>query len=657
MFLLSQQDQKNKMMQKFIILLAISLLPFLSLAQAVKFGRYTKEEIDLIKVDYESDASAVVLYESGDAQFVSGMLETTYLFRVKILTEAGKEYADVRVRYYVGDDRTENVFGEKAQITNFTNGIEVTTKVEKDNFYDVDLGGGYREFRISFPNALVGSILEYSYKKSDKNITFLDGWTFQNPIPTLVSKYRISIISQLEYKMIGQGQRYYTDAEKTSNNGTFEWTLRNLYAMKAEPFMVNYQDYAERVEFQLAQYQTRSDGYSSASEWKQILDTWEKLGDGVLSVYQDKGYYRSNPIEKEMMQVDLSGDTQTEKAKKAYYFLRDNFVIKGEDWIYPEQNLPQLLKSKTGSPSEMNLALMGLLKSMGISCDPILIGSKGNGRSDLVPFPFMNQFDEILLYAELDGKSQYLDLIDPMVPFGYVDLDKHVKAGLLLQKDKSTLVPLDFQHNSNIVVLTEVSMDENLNLILDTKLRNYNYKGLEVARYAKSLTDQKKPLSDLFRVDEGIVLEVLSSENQLQEKNCHNINFKRQIEGAGNEDLIAFSPLDFSTYSKNPFTQEYRVFPVDFGYAFSETYLANVIIPDGYEVDDYPTSENLTIPSLAVTFIYDTQVTDDMLKITAKVTVRSPLIGPEQYGDLKYLMESVASKLSAPIVLKKKVNL
>jgi hypothetical protein len=152
-------------------------------------------------------------------------------------------------------------------------------------------------------------------------------------------------------------------------------------------------------------------------------------------------------------------------------------------------------------------------------------------------------------------------------------------------------------------------------------------------------------------------LEVLSSENQLQEKNCHNINFKRQIEGAGKKNLIAFSPLDFSTYSKNPFTQEYRVFPVDFGYAFSETYLANVIIPDGYEVDDYPTSENLTIPSLAVTFIYDTQVTDDMLKITAKVTVRSPLIGPEQYGDLKYLMESVASKLSAPIVLKKKVNL
>lgn len=641
------------MKQKFILFLAVSCLPILTLAQSVKFGQYTNEEIELTKVDYEPDAAAVVLYESGDAKFVSSLLETTYLFRVKILTEAGKEHADVRIRYYVGDDRTENVFGEKAQITNFTNGAAVTTKVEKDNFYNVDLGDGYREFRISFPNAQVGSILEYSYKKSDKNITFLDGWTFQNPIPTIVSKYRISIIPQLEYRMIGQGRRYFMDAEKTSNNGTFEWTLRNLYAMKAEPYMVNYRDYAERVEFQLAQYQTGGDGYSSASQWKQILNTWEKLGDGVISAYQEKGYYRSNPIEKEMVEVDLSGETQTEKAKKAYYFLRDNFVIKGEDWIYPQQNLPQLLKSKIGSPGEMNLALMGLLKSMGISCDPILIGSKGNGRSELVPFPFMNQFDEILLYAELDGKGHYLDLADPIAPFGYVDLDKHVKGGLLLQKDKSALIPLDFKHNSNLVVLTEITMDENSNLILNTSLRNYNYKGLQVAHYAKSLTDQKKPLSDLFRVEEGIVLEVLSSEDQLQEKNYHNINFQRQIDGAGDENLIAFSPLDFSTYSKNPFTQEYRVFPVDFGYAFSETYSAMVVIPAGYEVDDYPASENLTIPSNAVTFMYDTQEMDNILKITAKVSVRSPLIGPEQYGDLKFFMESVASKLSAPVVLKK----
>ncbi|WP_332911993.1 hypothetical protein [Algoriphagus boritolerans] len=42
----------------------------------------------------------------------------------------------------------------------------------------------------------------------------------------------------------------------------------------------------------------------------------------------------------------------------------------------------------------------------------------------------MNQFDEILLLVKLDGNLQFLDLSDPLAPFGYVDLDKHVKGGL-----------------------------------------------------------------------------------------------------------------------------------------------------------------------------------------------------------------------------------
>lgn len=67
---------------------------------------------------------------------------------------------------------------------------------------------------------------------------------------------------------------------------------------------------------------------------------------------------------------------------------------------------------------ELILAYMGLLKSLEISCEPVLIGSKGYGRSSIVPYPFLNQFDEILLLATPDGKPQFLDLSDPLAPFG-----------------------------------------------------------------------------------------------------------------------------------------------------------------------------------------------------------------------------------------------
>lgn len=207
-------------MKKYVVFFLLANTFSSSLqAQKVKMGEFTSEEISMTEVSFEPDAAAVVLWEEGDSKFLSGLIETTYLFRKKILKEAGKSEADVRIPYYVGDSYTEEISGIKAQITNFENGEPTTLKLEKKNFYDVDLGNGWKEFRISFPNAQVGSIIEYSYRKSDKNITFLDGWTFQNSIPTLGSQYQIILIPQLQYKMIGQGNKYLTTAEKVEAHG------------------------------------------------------------------------------------------------------------------------------------------------------------------------------------------------------------------------------------------------------------------------------------------------------------------------------------------------------------------------------------------------------------------------------------------------------
>ena len=43
----------------------------------------------------------------------------------------------------------------------------------------------------------------------------------------------------------------------------------------------------------------------------------------------------------------------------------------------------------------------------------------------------------------------------------------------------------------------------------------------------------------------------------------------------------------------------------------------------------------------------------DMLKIIARLEAKSPLIEANKYGDLKFFMELIASKLSEPVILKK----
>lgn len=637
-------------MNKFILTLLTFCFCGFSYSQTAKLGKFEQEEIELTEVAFEKDAPAVVLLSQGESRFIGGFLETTHFVRMKILSDAGKEYADVRLRFYVGDDRTEDITGVKAQSTNFSNGNMETIKVEKDGIFEVELDNGYREMRISFPNVQVGSILEYTYKKSDKNLTFIDGWTFQKEIPTLTSTYKITMPSYLDYRTVGQGENFTTKVEKKQEYDSHSWTLRDLHSLKEEPYMKNYRDYVERIEFQLAAYKN-SDG-----NWTDVLNTWEALGDDIVSIYRDKGYYRGNPIEKEFLDVDITGATQKEVAEKAYYYLRDNFRIEGDDWIYPKQSLNQLLKSKVGSPVELMLTLMGVLKSEGISCDPVLIGSKGYGRSSLVPFPFLNQFDEILLLAEVDGKQQFLDLTNPRAPFGYVDLDKHVAAGLYLQKESSNLIPIDIQHKSNASYFSRVGLGEEGNLQMSQVLRNYYYRGLDLVENVEEKQKNNESLEELFSSDNDIVFANFEVEDMLHDRNFVELNYKMTFPGTSEEDMILFKPLQFSSFSKNPFTQEYRMFPVDFGYEFSEIYNTVIDIPEGYELDDFPLRESITIPGGYVSFVYETANVAESLKISSKLDVKIPLIPASEYANLKYFMESVASKLSEPVILVKKTG-
>lgn len=640
-------------MNKKLLIAAAILFPFLAPAQSTKMGEVSPEEIDLKEVSYEPGAGAVYLVSSGDSRILNGTLETQYFHRVKILTEAGKEHADIRIRYFAGTNNVENLSGMKAQITHVDGGKLVVTKLDKSNFFDIDLGEGRKELRISFPNAQVGSILEYSYRKGDKNIEFLDGWTFQRAVPVLFSKYQIKIPDNLEYKTIGQGANLFSKAERSNDYGSYSWILRDLYSLKEEPYMRNYRDYVDRVVFQLARYQKAAT--TSGPIWEDFLHNWEKLGDELIAYYSMKGFYRSNPIEREILSLDLSTGTQREKAKAAYYYIRDNFVNEGPDWIYTEQTLPQLLKSKKGAPGELILAYMGILSSLGIECNPVLIGSKGYGRSEIVPVPFLSQFDEILLRASLDGEIQFLDLSDPMAPFGYVDLDKHVKDGLLLENDASRLIPIDIRHASNKLVFSSVKLEpETGELVIDNTIRSLFYEALDYAHQIKRLKDANKRLEDVIGESyEAFEVRNVKVTDQLEEKNTVTVQFQSVLKDAAGQDMLVFNPLQISEFAKNPFTQDFRVFPVDFEYSFRETYTTTIAVPEGYELDDYPTNETITIPGTPVGFTFLTEDLGEVVKITAKFEVRDPLIQPESYPDLKFFMESVASKLASPVILKK----
>ena len=80
----------------------------------------------------------------------------------------------------------------------------------------------------------------------------------------------------------------------------------------------------------------------------------------------------------------------------------------------------------------------------------------------------------------------------------------------------------------------------------------------------------------------------------------------------------------------------------------------NFTIPEGYVLDDYPENQVITIPSKGVKFSYQIDATGQEFKIYTKLEIVNTTFPAAEYSDLKFIMESVASKLSEPVILKKK---
>nr|MBI1231703.1 DUF3857 domain-containing protein [Cytophagales bacterium] len=623
-------------------------------AQEMKFGKYTSEEFELTDVPFEPGSDAVVLAESNTSFFPNVQLHSEIHRRIKVLRESGKSHGDILLRYYEGQDGIEDIQRLRAQVVNMEDGIEKVTKLTKDDFFKVDAGDGYKEIRFTFPELKEGSIFEYSYTKIDKSILFIDGWVFQNDIPTLKSSYSLDIPEFLDYRTLGQGAKVITANYRQGPKGYYVWNLTDLRSVKAEPYMNHFADYLEKVQFQLAGYKSQSTNALGQTEsgYEKMFSTWQELADffkerKAFSSYTkpDKNTIKSLPI------TDNTGKTKAEILQQAYQYITTNLVHSGEGGIVPEQTLKEILANKKGSRAEINLTLMALLKASDIEAHPVFISSKGNGRSNLISFPFADQFNHLMLVASTDDKLYYIDACNPNRPLGFLPLDFHVNDGFLIMESESGLMPVALEHRSGITQYIDIKVSPDSGLLRAATLRLIDYDAVRYGDISKeeSLESFKKeiitdPEEDVLAFNATI--KEMGSRHTLETA----ISSKQPL---ALEDNLFIRPFSINRWTENPFTADARTFPVDFNYTLTDRYTANITIPEGYELDDYPENIALTIPDGTLSFSYQTIAMDQKVQVNLQFAVKQSFVAAENYPNLKYFMDILTSKLKEPLVLQR----
>ncbi len=621
-------------------------------AQKMKFGKYTAVELALTEVNFEPEANSVVLEEYAKNQFMGGILHTTFHRRIKVLKESGKSIGDVSISYYFGNDGVENVSKINAQIMNIVNGKEEIIKLSKKDLFEVDAGNGYKEIRFTFPNVKEGSILEYEYLKVDKNITFLNSYVFQNDIPTIRSSYWIDIPSYLNYRTLMQGNKTLRTDFRTQKDGVYQWSLTNLRSIKGEPYMNHFADYLERVEFQLAGYTYRdSEGYGNGVfGYKEVLSSWQELAGNIRGIATFDSYLNPDKAATlRLKNLEIVADSELERAKKIYKHVIAHYKFNDINGDIPLQTLKTTLEIGKGSKADINLNLLAHLAAHDIPSSPVLISSKGNGRSQLIEAPFAGQFNHLVLMAKIEGKEYFLDATDPQMPFGHLPLDNHTGSGLILLKEESRLIPIKLFHRSGITQIISISPDAEGKLISETTIRYLDYDAVQVCglNEDKNSKDFKK---EIFENVEDFLDYSFSEKDE--PRKVADIKVKSVAADMG-EELLFINPFKYTRWNENPFVAESRVFPIDFNYTFTDHFSAMIQIPEGFELDDFPEEAEISIPGGAISFTYKIAVLHGMVKVNSSIDLKNNLIESVAYPELKYLMEIVTGKLKEPVVLKK----
>ena len=116
-------------MKSIIILGFLSINSLLFSQESIKWGKPTEKEKGLKICSFDSTANAVILSETGSIYFNSGYAFINIYKKIKILNDAGIQYANIQIPFY-SKENLEKIEDFNAQTINIDNGTISTSELK-----------------------------------------------------------------------------------------------------------------------------------------------------------------------------------------------------------------------------------------------------------------------------------------------------------------------------------------------------------------------------------------------------------------------------------------------------------------------------------------------------------------------------------------------
>jgi hypothetical protein len=642
------------------LVLGISIHPPTSVSANQGFQPVSADELKMTSEPNAPGAPAIILYRQVDREDAGIAPHEFNYFRIKILTEEGRKYADIEVPFFTGyagsiSNIKARTIRPDGSIADFQGSVFEKSIMKAK-------GVSYMAKTFTLPDVQIGSVIEYYYIVDLLDHRIYDShWILSEELFTKNASFTLkpftstNDITNFNLRWSWQGLPPGTEPPKQGTDHIVRLQANKIPAFQTEDFMPPENELKARVDF------TYVEGYpekEDAQFWKSV---GKKLNSEVEAFVGKRG-----AMEQALAQIVSPNDSPEVKLQKIYtriqqlqntsYEVHKTGQQQKRENEKPLSNVEDVWKSGHGSGSQLTWLFLALARAAGFEAYGVMV-------SDRRSYFFhsyvrdSHRLNANVILVKVSGKDVYCDPGGAFTPYGLLQWSETGVQGLRLDKDGGTWVQTTLPEPSD----SRIERKANLRLSETGDLEGQltiTFTGLEALQRRVDERNQDEIERKKFIEEQAKEYIPAASEIDLTNKPDWSSSspslvaeFSLKIPGwvSGSGRRALFPVGIFSASEKRVFDRAERVHPIYFEFPFEKLDDVTIAMPLGWQIGSLPPTQNQD--GKVVLYTLSAQNDKGTLHLTRKLSVDLLLLDVKYYASLREFFQVVRKGDEQQVVL------
>jgi hypothetical protein len=632
----------------------------------------TPEELSMTSQPQVPGAAAVYLFRE---EITEDKLHMFSIYvRLKVLTERGKDYANVELNYQHTSDGSSTQIDEIQGRTIHPDGTIIPfTGKPYDKLVEKTQGIKFMAKVFTLPDVEVGSIIEYRYKfRLNDNWVMAPSWFIQSELYTRKSHYRWNPTDEPIITNDDRGQltssvswtpilppgteliqrRLASPIYGHDGQLSLEVNAHDIPPAPQEEFMPPLNSLTYRVLFYYSPYRSGQEFWKSEGKhWAKLRDKFIGPGPAVTAAVHD---------------LTTPSDSQDQKLHKIYAavmklentsFTREHSSEEEKAQGFKEvRNTDDIWTRKRGNNDQLTELFVAMARAAGMKAYLAAVTNRDRALF-LSSYLSLSQLDDYVAIVNVDGKEQAFDPGTRYCPYQHMAW-KHTQSAGIRQIDGGAGM-IETQGDNYTYSRTQrvanLTMERDGIVAGNIKMTYMGSPGLywrqraltgDAASLDRELTTSIEQL-----LPNGMEVKVSSIEKleDYDQPLVVSLDVKGQLGSSTGKRLLIPSDI-FEANEKPAFPQEKREVPIAFSYAHMMQDAVRITFPPTLTVESLPASDTVKFQKFAL-YGMKTESTPTTVTSRRDYVLGEILFKADEYPELRSFYSKMENKDQESIIL------